>query len=575
MATIYPPSISTETDSPGEIELFKKIKNDPIAHNWIVLHSLDIAKHKQQRSGEADFVIIVPNKGVLCLEVKAAKSIRRKNGLWFIGAKRPEKRGPFRQASLAMHSLQEGLWKKDKSLKRIVFGAAVIFPYLVFNIESSEWHPWQAIDSEDYKNKSIGQLVLDTLEHTRLHIENTPSARWFDPSSNEPSENQVKRIAELLRPNFEFFESPEARAKRRREEIKTYTEEQFDALDAMSSNPRVIFSGPAGTGKSLLAIELARRKTLEGKKVLFLCYNRLLGEWLQDQTASLKPLVKTSTIHSHMLSVAGISLQDNSNSFWKASLPKAAITTLSLDVNKKHLYDLIIVDEAQDILTSNYLAFLNSSLLGGLSSGSLYLFGDFEKQVLYQNDPHKIIKTNLSHFPQFSLRINCRNTPRIAEFVHLLGGLQPRYSRIRRPDNNVEPEIILFSSNSQQKEKLFKTIDNLTKTEKYLGRDIIILSPRSEEHCIARQIGGVVKPIYSLSSDLDIGFCSTFLFKGLEAPIIILTDIDDISTSQAKSLFYTAITRALDKLIVFVNKKTRETLLEIISSTARERSHND
>lgn len=575
MATMYPPSVSIGTKSPGEIELFEKIKNDYHTKGWIVLHSLDIAQHKRQRSGETDFVIIVPNKGVLCLEVKAAKSIKRENGLWYIGTKNPEIRGPFKQASLAMHSLQENLWKLDKSLKKIVFESAVIFPFINFNLESPEWHPWQVIDNANYERKPIGLLIEDILEQSRFHIKNTPSSIWFDASSNEPTETQVKRIAELLRPNFEFYESPESRSMRRIEELKTYTEEQFDALDSMTSNPKVIFSGPAGTGKTLLALELARRKYLEGKNVLLLCFNRLLGEWLQNETEILKPQIKASTIHSHMLSIAGISPQGDNGDFWKTKLPQIASTVLINNPKNKNIYEVLIVDEAQDILTTNYVSFLDSSLLGGISSGSFYLFGDFEKQVLYQNNPHEIIKTRLSHVPRFSLRINCRNTPRIAEFVHLLGGLQPRYSRIRRPDNQIEPQIILFSSNTQQKMKLQNTINELTDQEKYLGKDIVILSPRSEEYCIAREIGGLVKPINSLSSDLEIGFCSIFLFKGLEAPIIILTDIDDITTDQAKSLFYTAITRALDRLIIFVNEKVRDAMLETILLKTRERNEND
>ncbi|MDY6994487.1 MAG: NERD domain-containing protein, partial [Pseudomonadota bacterium] len=68
MAIMYPPSISAGTKSPGEIDIFEKMKYDPLTTDWVVLHSLDIAEHKRQIEGEADFVIIIPNKGVLCLE---------------------------------------------------------------------------------------------------------------------------------------------------------------------------------------------------------------------------------------------------------------------------------------------------------------------------------------------------------------------------------------------------------------------------------------------------------------------------------------------------------------------------
>lgn len=561
---MYPPNISTGTESSGEIELFYKIKNDPITINWIVLHSLDIAKHKRQRTGEVDFLIIIPNKGVLCLEIKAIKSIKRENGIWCLGPGKSEIRGPFKQASTNMYSIQESLWNIDKNLKKIVFEYVVVFPYLKFELESQEWQSWQVVDSEDLGNKSIGQLLLIKIDEARSHIMKTPSSTWFNPLSPEPTSDQVNRIVQLLRPTFEFFESPESRAGRRNAELKTYTQEQFDALDATSLNPRVIFLGPAGTGKSLLAIELARRKANEGKKVLLICYNRLLGEWLKKETDYLKPQVKTNTIHSHMLDVAGLSPEGGDNDFWQERLPNAALSVLSSDVDYKHRFDVIIIDEVQDILSPINLSFIDSSLIGGISKGNFYIFGDFEKQVLYQNDPKRIINTYLSNVPQFSLRVNCRNTPRIAEFVHLLGGLNPKYSRIRRPDNQIEPEIILYSTRIQQAKALSEKIKELTAKRRYIGKDIIILSPHSEKHCISRLIGGVVKPIYSRNSERDIGYCSIYSFKGLESPVIILTDIDDINSDQAKSLFYTAITRALDELIIFVNEKTRKSMLEII-----------
>lgn len=575
---MFPPSISTGTESPGEIDLFNKLKNDPITQNWIILHSLDIANHKRQISGEADFVIIVPNKGILYLEVKASTSVRRENGLWFLGTKPPEKRGPFKQASLAMHSLQENLWKKDGTLKNIVFWSAVIFPYVNFEIESPEWHTWQALDAEQYRTISVGQLVLEVLNKARSHLVSTPSAKWFDPRSCEPTEKQVYKIAQLLRPSFEFYESPESRSQRRIKELKFYTEEQFIALDAMSNNPRVIFTGPAGTGKTFLAIELARRKSIISKKVLFLCFNRLLGEWLQQETQTLNQQVRTSTLHSHMLAVSDITPIKGDSSFWNIVLPQIAIESISNDGKEEYIYDVLIIDEAQDILSEYFIEFLEASVRGGLSCGNCYYFGDFERQVIYQNNPEDIIRSKLSHFPKFNLRINCRNTPRIAEFVHILGGLNPGYSRIRRPDNFIEPEIHIYSNNDDQYEKLYIELEKLVKYEKYSGSDIVILSPKSDVKSMANKLTGkenlTVKPIYALTSKNQIAFSSIHSFKGLESPVIVLTDIEDIKSEQAKSLFYTAITRAIEKLIILVNDDAREDLLELITLEKHERRND-
>ena len=105
MARMIPPTIPTSCPSPGEHEIFAKLKDDEATRDWIVLHSLDIAQHLRQVSGEADFVIIVPSLGVLCLEVKACRSLERRDGHWFYGRDpKGDARGPFKQAAEAMHS---------------------------------------------------------------------------------------------------------------------------------------------------------------------------------------------------------------------------------------------------------------------------------------------------------------------------------------------------------------------------------------------------------------------------------------------------------------------------------------
>jgi hypothetical protein len=58
MAQMIPPRVNEKTP-PGERLLFDKFKKDPATEDWIVLHSLGVAKHPERTEGELDFVVMV------------------------------------------------------------------------------------------------------------------------------------------------------------------------------------------------------------------------------------------------------------------------------------------------------------------------------------------------------------------------------------------------------------------------------------------------------------------------------------------------------------------------------------
>lgn len=572
MAKMYPAQIYSGTKSPGEVEIFQRLRDDPVTKKWIVLHSLDVSHHRSQVRGEIDFVIIVPGKGVLCLEVKAHRTVRRENGLWYFGSSMvSDARGPFKQAAEAMQSIRKRVVDHHPQLSKVVFWSAVIFPFLEFNIPVDEWHPWQVIDNLQFRQNSIGELILTVLNSARSFLATAPNNSWFNASSEVPDIGECEKISSFLRPDFEFFESPKSRITRREEELKLYTQEQYDALDGMDLNDRVIFTGPAGTGKTFLAIEAVRRSAGSGRKVLFCCYNKLLGGWLRNQTEKILPEENTGTLHSIMLVIANISPPDNaSHEFWERELPLKAIEKLLLDETGKYKFDELIVDEAQDLLKDIYLDFFDLALKGGLSSGKCKFFGDFEKQAIYSTsteDVTALLNFRFANVPRYGLRVNCRNTPRIASMVHLLSRLNPDYSKIRRPDNRIEPQITPYKKEEQQKERLIKILDSLSK-EGYLGSEIVILSPKADQDSLASKIfvnAYNLRPVKQRFEDKDVCYCTIHSYKGLESPIIIVTDIEDVSADKSASLFYVAITRAVERVFILVNEKARKEMLEILT----------
>ncbi len=578
MARMIPPTISASCPSAGEREIFTRLKEEAATKKWITLHSLDIAHHLRQISGEADFVIIVPALGVLFLEVKACHSLKREDGLWFYGHEtKGDPRGPFKQASEAMHSIRQQVIQSAPSLSRVPFWSAVAFPFVEFKVASDEWHPWQVIDSVRFKREPIAASVNSILRNARTHLCTQPSARWFRDGERLPDIQQSAAIARILRSNFEFTEKAHDRRSRKQAEILRYTGEQFAALDTMEDNPRVLFTGPAGTGKTVLALEAARRASSTGKSVLFVCFNRLLGKWLSEQPLARSGQITAGTLHQYMAGIAGIKVPEGADdSFWKAGLPDAAMSKLLDGHRDTGRIDLVIADEVQDLLHPSYLDVLELVLKGRLANGSWRMFGDFERQMLYGQDrdqAEELLRKRCGTFAKGSLRMNCRNTPRVATLSYLLGRLTPNYSRILRPDDQIEPTISYYATPSQQRKELVKTLERLFK-ESYSGNDIVVLSSKAGARCAAAGVteepwrGQLAR--FEAATSSQIRYTTIQSFKGLDSPAIVVTDVEHIDGDTFSSLFYVATTRALERLYIIVHETAKPGIIQSLLGSKQQ-----
>lgn len=575
---MIPPTVSLKCLSEGEREVFRRLRDEPETSSWLVLHSLTLAEHAQQVAGEVDFVVIIPQKGVLCIEVKGCSTsrLRREGGMWFYGpGDKGDSRSPFSQASQAMYSLRGQLLAAQPSLRGVQFSSGVIFPFARFTERSVEWNDWEVIDSRALRSAPISRLLERLMDNARAHLGSHNGPRL---ASDCPSPQQCGTIRDTLRGNFEVINDRRVRASVLDTELRRYTTEQFSALDAMEENPQTLFAGPAGTGKTLLAIEAACRSRDAGKRVLLVCYNRLLGSWLQSEAADLMPEVSVSTLHRHMLSVAALGMVPDSadQTFWESRLPDLACNRL-LEVydggEERLVFDELIVDEAQDILRDSYLDFLDLSTRGGLAGGRWKMFGDFTNQAIYGT-----ANLSLDEFRQrranrasvFSLRVNCRNTPAVAEWVHILAGLRPPYLRVLRPDNGVHPELRFFKEAKDQAVLVSNILVTLDR-EGYSGKDVVLLSPHSDALCAAASI--VSTPWRDRLRPFDpaqggwIRYGSIHAFKGLEARAIVVTDIETIGTAAARNLFYVAMTRSLERLVILANERVRAEAIQMLNES--------
>lgn len=557
MARLIPP-LFPEGAAPGEQTVYRKLAADQTTDDWIVLHSLNIAEHVRNPEGEADFVVIAPELGILVIEVKSHEHFTFENGVWKLGSQAPTTRGPFKQASDAMYSIRKDLLKKNINLRSIATLSAAWFTATRARTmlkTTNEWFDWQVLDSEDLKNDPIG-AIRRAFTGGIANLDATFNG--FSYGGVGPDQATAKRIAMSLRPSFEFgVVAGDVRSARERQLVR-FVEEQFLALDAMSDNQSVLFTGPAGSGKTFLALEAARRELAIGRKGNLMCFNKLLGRRLAADIT--EPGLSVGTFHSQLLALTGLKApSDASQLFWSSDLPQRAVEVL-VELDEPPA-DFLIIDEIQDLLTEPYLDVFELLVKGGLSGGRVLMFGDFERQAIYDDGRgRELLKDCAPHMPSHRLTVNCRNLPRIGFSVNFFSGLTPDYERFRRDDDGTNPVFLKYVRGEDQSALLRQAVEAL-REESFDLSEIVVLSPLGADSVAATTSDPWLKSVL-VQADGDtikkgkIRFSSIQAFKGLEAPAVIVTDLDRRNVPNFESILYVGLTRATDRLYGVIEEST-------------------
>lgn len=568
------PSICPANAPDGERRIFEMLRDDPGASGWIVLHSLDLARHVKQVQGEADFVVIVPSEGVIVLEIKSHHYVKYdERGWWLGGASTPEARGPFKQAAEAMHSIRTFLNEKGNAARLVPFVSAVAFTDTNFTTQSIEWHPWQVLDHQKLSANPISTNLLRIIRAAKAHFAKK-GLSWFRGSS-PLSQETASAIANSLRPRFEFMANPQLQLQHLKENLLRCTEQQFRVLDSLADNDRLLVYGPAGTGKTCLAVEALRRERQarpDSRCALF-CFNRLLGEELEKACSAVAPGAKVIHLHKWMLGLANVKptpAQAAEADFWSKQLPQKAADVL-LDTGDTQAYlDLLVLDEAQDLFLDPYLDIFDLLLKGGLAEGRWIFFGDFDRQDLFAKGSVKPKDFRNKRTPKgcgtCRLDVNCRNTLEISQYVTMLGRLDPPYSSALRGDSRHDPELSFYGDDASQAGLAIAALDSLL-GDGFKVDDIVILSPLGKKALAAELASRPpwrdrLAPLGNAKGKIRYG--TVHAFKGLEAPAVILTDVDDLDTAEQQDLFYVGMSRALHRLHVLAHDDTRETIREML-----------
>jgi hypothetical protein len=531
--------------SPGEREIFKRIKETSKGQDWIVLHSLELLSHVNMAQSEADFVVMIPGTGILVLEVKAAKSVSQTENGWQIGAKF-EKRGPFKQANDAMRSIMEYLETMNVDIYSVPFVYAVWFTHITRKqiASSISWRPEQVLASEDLKLE-ITDVLLKTTQNLVADLKINFKGQ-IAPS------RKLEEISQVLLPRFTAFQSPVERQKDVKDFLEIALQEQLQMVKLIDSLRAVVLQGLAGTGKTFIAIHAARLAHERGEKVLFLCYNNMLAEYLKNKMANY-PLVKVSSFHAMMLEISELEVPERADqSWWEIILPGEALKRSDLYA-EANSFDTVIIDEAQDLGTTNFLLLLDQFLNGGLAAAKkIMICGDFAHQGVYVPgvDTLSNYRNAIDDLQILNpLLTNCRNTKTLGDFLLGFLELDPEYDDFRRKD---EESIVIANLTESDSEILPKLRSILAEMQlKFTPDQIVILSPQKSK--LGDLIGKLKLDLTDIRSPRNghISWGTVQEFKGLEALAVILIEFQG-NNSVLHESFYVGATRSIHDFIFFL-----------------------
>jgi putative intracellular protease/amidase len=507
------PSQPLDTRSRAELRVFDQLRacfSGADQHGWFAMHSLNLPRHEYKRFGEIDFVVCGP-VGVFVLEVKGGR-VSCHGGVWETQNHRDEidrlTESPFRQAEGALHGLRKKL-PADLSTA-FVFGYGVIMPDVGGLPESAEWDRPVLADASNFRQ--FEQWLTKLIGHWRNK----------DRSNSKASPEQLRRLQQFLRPEFEAVMPLHASAHATEVRIAQLTEDQLRYIDVVEANDRVICSGGAGTGKTMLALELARRWSAAGMKVALTCHSPWLKTYLQNAAT---PGVTVSLTNS------------------------VSVTARRAGVEK---FDALIVDEGQDVLNMDALERLDSVLRGGLDGGRWSFFHDANNQSglcgEYQPDAYEYLAgLGAARIP---LKTNCRNSLPILTRVQKTLDADIGASAV---GNGPAVREIRVSSREDAAVALHKELSKLIYEEGFNPSDIVILSPMTYSQSCASLMpehAGMhvtVLDAYSARAADEgvMGFAQIENFKGLESSVVWLVDMGTPSVgSPSRSSHYVGMTRA-------------------------------
>lgn len=507
MARMIPPSAAHDSSS-AELWLFKKLEK--LTNQYCVLHSLGSMRHDHKNWSEIDFTVVGP-EGIYLIEVKGG-TVGRKNGAWQVqrrdGIIESLGRGPFFQVGSAEAATRKFLQNRHNWIQEIVMGYCVVTPDCVLNIDDL------GVDSRAVYDANNLNITAESLVQNMRQY-------WMHRNGKHGvlDDDQIKKVVHCLCSDVPMLKSLRREIDDVSKHIYAATIEQERVLIAAKSNSRLLIEGPAGSGKSTIAVHEISRQLNDNYSVLFSCSSKNMSRQIDLKfEGNERVLVLTSD-----------ELVDRQR-------------------HPAEKWDVLIIDEAQDIAIDPLFDIYDQLLRGGISDGNWRMFLDPFQSVSLQGKSLESQFVQVGNPFRLSLTDNVRTTTGIAVTASALGFIDRMIGGIEGPDI----DLIYCESydlSSRVKEKIGSLVS--------LGLDqseILILSPNLEDFSSDVVLGNLVQ-------SLEIGVVTKLVrystiadAKGLESVAVILVGFREFHSFFSRQQAYIGATRATTFLVMILDR---------------------
>lgn len=552
MAVLLPQLSEEELDllpSRAEARFYRACRSLP--PGIVVLHSLGgvwATEAGHLRDGEADFVLLDADWGMLVVEVKGGGVGRdARTGRWHSvdrNGVRHEIKDPLGQASRQKYALLAEV-RRDERWRRLRRGLNVGHAVALPDVADPSA---LAIPGWDLR------LVAGAGDLDRLAAWHAAAVAACDARFPPPGRDGLAALREIFGGGLEARPSVSLRLADEESERLRLTREQARLLDFAAGHTRTSVAGGAGTGKTLLALEKARRLAAAGLRTLLLCYNRPLADDLRLRAAGVADL---EVLGFHQLCdrevarvradsgkdlVAEAREAEPGGDLFADHYPLALM--LSATEGDGPRYDALVVDEGQDFSVNFWLAL--DAILADPDRGQLHVFHDTNQAVYGRCDPPV-------PQPPFALSVNCRSTRQIhnAAYRHYAGdatdaggldGVDVRYHRAEGLD--------------RQAALIVREASRLVRDEGVPPHDVAVLvaAQRPAHHLgELRRLGlpGGNRWV-GIGEAGGIVLDTVRRFKGLEAAVVFLWGLDQLrpGTGSDRETLYVGLSRGKSDLHV-------------------------